>query len=47
MLYGHYERQIDRESAYEHLKEKARQAEEAAARAARSPVPTGYPQGPS
>ncbi|HNQ80572.1 MAG: DUF853 family protein [Acidobacteriota bacterium] len=47
VLYGHYERQIDRESAYEHLKEKARQAEEAAARAARSPIPTGYPQGPS
>ncbi|MHB8054981.1 MAG: helicase HerA-like domain-containing protein [Candidatus Aminicenantales bacterium] len=49
VLYGHYEKLIDRESAYERLKEKARLAEEAAAaeHAARYPTPMGYPQGPS
>jgi len=49
VLYGHYEKTIDRESAYERLKEKARLAEEAAAsgQAPRYPTPTGYPEGPS
>ncbi len=49
VLYGHYEKHIDRESAYERLKEKARLAEKAAAaeQAARYPAPISYPQGTS
>ncbi len=46
VLYGHYEKALDRESAYERLKEKARLAEEAIAeRAETQPqAPYGYPQ---
>jgi len=50
VLYGHYEKAVDRESAYERLKEKAKLAEEAAAElaGAQAPMPTpapyGYPQ---
>jgi DNA helicase HerA-like ATPase len=55
VLFGHYEKVIDRESAYERLKEKARRAEEAAAGAqagpfapppgqARQPRPVGRPR---
>ena len=46
VLYGHYEKLQDRESAYERLKEKARLAEEATATAGRQagPAPYGYPQ---
>ncbi|MBN1940519.1 MAG: DUF853 domain-containing protein [Candidatus Aminicenantes bacterium] len=49
-LYGYYEKILDRESAYERLKEKARRAEEAAAAQAGplspapGPPPYGYPQ---
>jgi len=56
VLYGHYERAVDRESAYERLKEKARQEAEAQAAPAYPPsvpfpepearTPYGYPRQP-
>jgi DNA helicase HerA-like ATPase len=48
VIFGHYEKAIDRESAYEMLKERARQAEEAQARAQAEAqrTPYGYPPPP-
>jgi DNA helicase HerA-like ATPase len=48
VIFGHYENAIDRESAYEMLKERARQAEEAQARAQAEAqrTPYGYPPPP-
>ena len=50
VVFGHYERAVDRDSAYEMLKERARQAEEAQAQARAQAearrTPYGYPPPP-